>query len=249
MLRVLASMWRIRYFCTCAALLLPMITLTITSKGAGQNTSHKLISKIDHLVYATPNLNRGIDEIEKLIGVRATAGGQHPGRGTRNALVALGPTTYLEIIAPDPDQPPPQEPRPFGLDELKESRLVAWFIHTHDLERLRRGAIRKGVPLGEIKSGSRRRPDGVQLFWQFTDPWAPLGDGIVPLFIDWKDSPHPARTAAQGATLVSLRAEHPDVRGVRTMLRHLELDLPLKRGPNPVLIAIIDGPRGRVELR
>ena len=175
--------------------------------------------------------------------------GQHPGRGTRNALVALGPTTYLEIIAPDPDQPPPAGPRPFGLDELKESRLVAWFIHSSDLERLRREAVRKGVPLGEIKSGSRRRPDGVQLSWRFTDPWAPVGDGVVPFFIDWEDSPHPARTAAKGATLVSLRAEHPDERGVRTMLRHLELDLPLKQGPSPALIAIIDGPRGRVELR
>jgi len=71
----------------------------------------------------------------------------------------------------------------------------------------------------------------------------------VPFFIDWGDSPHPALTAAKGATLVSLRAQHPDVRGVNTMLQHLGIDLPLKRGPSPALIAIIDGPRGRVELR
>ena len=233
----------------CAVLPLAMLTVMATMNGAGQNTSAKLISRVDHLVYVTPDLDRGVEEIEKLIGVRATAGGQHPGRGTRNALVALGPTTYLEIIAPDPEQPPPKEPRPFGLDGLKESRLVAWFVNGHDLEQLRREAVRKGVPLGEIKSGSRRRPDGVQLSWQFTDPSTLVADGIVPLFIDWGDSPHPARTAAEGATLVSLRAEHPDVRGVREMLRHLGLALPVKRSPSPALIAIIDGPRGRVELR
>ena len=218
-------------------------------KNQVQNTSAKMNSRIDHIVYATPDLNRGVEEIEKLLGVRATAGGQHPGRGTRNALIALGPTSYLEIIAPDPEQPPPEEPRPFGLDGLKESRLVAWFVKGRDLEKLRDDAVSKGVPLGKVRSGSRRRPDGVQLSWQFTDPWAPVGDGIVPLFIDWGDSPHPALTAAKGATLVSLRAEHPDVPGVRKMLDHLGIDLPLERGQSPALIAIIEGPRGRVELR
>ena len=214
-----------------------------------EKTSAKLISSIDHLVYATPDLNRGVEEIEKLLGVRASAGGQHPGRGTRNALLALGPTTYLEIIAPDPEQPPPKEPRPFGIDRIKESRLVAWFVSGYDLERLRDEAVSKGVPLGEVKSGSRRRPDGVQLSWRFTDPSVLVGDGIFPLFIDWGESPHPAGTAAKGATLVSLRAEHPDVRGVTGMLRQLELDLPVERGQSPALIAVIEGPRGRVELR
>lgn len=214
----------------------------------GQVTND-VTSRVDHLVYATADLNRGVDEIEKLLGVRATAGGQHLGWGTRNALVALGPTAYLEIIAPDPEQPQPEAPRPFRLDALKESRLVAWFVIGRDLERLRSEAARKGVTLGQVKSGSRRRPDGVQLSWQFTDPWAPVADGIVPFFIDWGDSPHPAHTAAKGATLVSLRGEHPDVPRVSGTLRHLDLDLPVKQGASPALIAVIDGPRGRVELR
>ncbi len=234
----------------CILLLSMMLTLIFTTgNSAGQQTSAEFISRVDHLVYATPDLNRGIEEIEKLLGVRAIAGGQHPGRGTRNALVALGPTAYLEIIAPDPEQPPPKEPRPFGLDGLKESRLVAWFVNGRDLERLRAEAVRKGVPLGEVKSGSRRRPDGVELSWQFTDPSVRVADGIVPLFINWGESPHPARTATKGATLVSLRAEHPDVQEVRGMLRYLRLDLPVKQGLSPALIAVIESPRGRVELR
>jgi Glyoxalase-like domain len=230
-------------------LLVAVLTLITTINGAGQKASAKLVSRVDHLVYATPDLNRGVEEIEKLLGVRAIAGGHHPGRGTRNALVALGPTAYLEILAPDPEQPPPQEPRPFGLDGLKKSKLVGWFVKGRDLERLRSEAVRNGVPLGEVKSGTRRRPDNVQLLWQFTDPSVRVADGIVPVFIDWGDSPHPALTAPKGATLVSLRAEHPDVPGVREMLRRLGLDLPVKRSHSPALIAVIEGPRGRVELR
>ena len=229
-------------------LLLAVLTL-MTTNGVAQNASDKLISRVDHLVYATPDLNRGVEEIEKLLGVRATAGGQHPGRGTRNALLALGPTTYLEIIAPDPEQPPPKEPRPFGIDGLKESKLVAWFVTGQDLERIRSEAVRKGVPLGQVRSGTRRRPDGVQLQWKFTDPWVQVADGIVPLFINWGDSPHPARTAVKGATLISLRAEHPNEQSVRAMLQHLGVDLPVKRGDTPALIAVIESPRGRVELR
>lgn len=244
---MLAAVCGIKNFRAWAVLLLALLVVITTMNG--QNTSDKLISRVDHLVYATPDLDRGVDEIEKLIGVRATAGGRHPQWGTRNALLALGPTTYLEILGPDPEQPPPKEPRPLGLDQLKESRLVAWFVSSRDLEQVRREAVRNGVPLGEVKSGSRRRTDGVQLSWQFTDPLTPVADGIVPLFIDWGDSPHPAHSATKGATLVRLRAEHPNANEVREMLRHLGVDLPVERGPSPALIAIIEGPRGRVELR
>jgi len=84
------------------------------------------------------------------LGVRAIAGGQHLGLGTRNALVALGPESYLEIFAPDPDQPPPPRPRAFGVDTLKAARLVAWFVRGQNLEHLRTAAIAKGIPVDEI---------------------------------------------------------------------------------------------------
>jgi hypothetical protein len=55
---------------------------------------------IDHLVYAAPNLDSAIDDLEERFGVRATLGGQHPAFGTKNALMSLGTDVYLEIIAP-----------------------------------------------------------------------------------------------------------------------------------------------------
>jgi hypothetical protein len=208
-----------------------------------------LLTKIDHLVYATPDLDRGIAEIERALGVPATPGGQHLGRGTRNALVALGPARYLEIIAPDPNQPPPKDPRPFGIDELKDSRLVAWAVKGENLELLRKEAINKGVPLGEIRAGSRRRTDGVELSWQLTEHSGLDANAVVPFLIDWGASPHPALSAAQGASLISLRAEHPDPRRVQLWLKQLGVNLKVIRGSRPTLIATIDSPHGRVELR
>ena len=225
--------------------------LSLIAAGALAQAAAKsdLLARIDHLVYATPDLNTGIEAIEKLTGVRATPGGQHPGRGTRNALIALGPTSYLEIIGPDPEQPAPPNPRPFGIDGLKAPRLARWVVKGQNLEQLAAEASRKGIQLGEVTSGKRQRPDDVLLTWRYTDPRVDLADGLVPFFIDWGESPHPAATAAKGLTLIALRAEHPDAARVRKILTQLGLDLPVRTGPAPALIATIDSPRGRVELR
>ncbi|MBI4886785.1 MAG: VOC family protein [Acidobacteria bacterium] len=208
-----------------------------------------LLAAVDHLVYATPDLQVGIDRIEKMLGVRAAPGGQHPGRGTRNALIALGPRTYLEIIGPDPAQPTPAQPRPFGIDDLGEPRLMAWAAKGQDLEHLAGEAARGGVKLGEVIPGSRQRADGVMLSWRYTDPRTVVAGGIVPFFIDWGTTPHPSAAAPQGASLVGLRAEHPEAEQVQTMLRRLGLDVPVQSGPRAALVATISAPRGRVELR
>ena len=217
--------------------------------SAQQGARHPFPPTADHLVYATPDLQVGVDRIERLIGVRAAAGGQHPGRGTRNALVALGPATYLEIIGPDPEQPNPKEPRPFGIDGLREPRLVAWASKSSEPEKIAATAERHGITLGPVIAGSRRRADGVLLAWRYTDPRTVVADGIVPFFIDWGKTPHPAATAAMGASLIALHADHPEVARVQKMLDDLGVDLAVQGGRTPALVATINSPRGTVTLR
>jgi hypothetical protein len=191
-----------------------------------------LLSNVDHLVYATPDLELGIGEVEHLLGIRATHGGQHPGRGTRNALIAFGPAVYLEII-----------------DSLERSKLVTWAAKTDDIDRLHRVAAANRIPIGEVRSGSRRRSDGALLSWRLTEPTRDMKNGIIPFFIDWGASPHPSRTATQGAMLAELRAEHPDSERMRRSLEMLGLQMTVMPGIQASLIAIVDGARGRVELR
>ena len=214
-----------------------------------QTPSNTLLTRIDHLVFATPDLQLGITTIEQRLGVKATPGGQHPGLGTRNALVALGPTSYLEIIGPDPDQPKPAGPRRFGIDDLKAPRIVRWVVKSSELEAVAAQAAKASVALGAVTPGSRRRPDGVVLSWRYTDPNTVVANGLIPFFIDWGTSPHPALTAARGASLVQLRAEHPDAVMVQKMIDQLGLELKVSTAAAPAIIATIDSPRGRVELR
>ena len=206
-------------------------------------------ARVDHLVWATPDLEAGIRDIEKLTGVRASPGGKHPSWATHNALLSLGPGIYLELLAPDPSVPPPSRERPFGLDRLTAPHLVTWAAHEADLEGRLAALAGSGIDLGEILSGGRMRPDGVALAWRLTSPRAMLQDGVVPFLIDWGSSPHPSTTAAPGLTLVALEIEHPEPDKLRRHLERFGVDLPIRKSPQPALMATLDSPRGRVELR
>lgn len=204
---------------------------------------------VDHLVFTAPRLERGVSAIEASLGVRATPGGCHPEWGTRNALIGLGPRVYLEIIAPDPEAPAPSGPRIFGLDRLPSPRLATWAAHACDLETLVERAYRRGIDLGGARPGSRRRHDGTLLSWKLTLRDPPLLDGLVPFFIDWGDTAHPAVSAVAGGELVGLRAEHPDPGAVVAALGQLDIDLRVEPAPVAAMIATIRTPGGEVEIR
>jgi hypothetical protein len=214
-----------------------------------QQMRNEFLAKVDHLVYATPDLAAAIKQVERLFGVSAVSGGQHPGWGTRNALIGLGDNTYLEIIGPDPNQPKPGRPRRFGIDELKAPRLVTWAAKGTDLEAIVKNAKSRGLDLGQVQAGRRRRPDGVLLSWRLTVSPVLNEGGIVPFFIDWGETPQPAVGLPKGCLLGALRAEHPDANRVQAELSSLGVNLRVDSGSAPAIIATIRTPKGDVELR
>ena len=206
-----------------------------------------LLSILDHLVYVTRDIEASIQQMELLLGVRATIGGQHPHWGTRNALLSLGPKAYLEIMGPDPSQPIPRQPRPFGIDTMVKPRIVTWVARTNDFESIMREARRQRLDLGELQERSRTKPDGSTLKWTMTDPTKNRKDGIIPYFIDWGDRPHPAESSPKGCTLLGLEAFHPDAKGVNELLKAFGIDLRVKLG-SVMLKATIQSARGQIVL-
>lgn len=204
---------------------------------------------IDHLVYATRDLEHTIGALKEQLGVRAALGGSHPGRGTRNALIALGSSSYLEIIGPDAEQAAPTGKRWLGVDDVNSPTLVTWAAKSNDLNKVAERARLAGIPIGPIRAGRRTRTDGVELSWQLTDAQQLIADGVVPFFIDWGNSPHPAETAPGGLSLCDLRAEHPEADSVRAMCQTLGVEISITQGRAPALIATLESPKGMVVLR
>jgi len=215
----------------------------------GETDIARTQARVDHIILATPDVDDTGDRLTTTLGVRAVAGGKHPDWGTRNALIALGDQVYLEIVGPDLEAPALEAPRPFGLDALSAPRLVTWAVRGRALEALAGQARANGIELGDVQRRTRRRPDGVLLSWAMTDSAAPRAGGIIPFFIDWGATPHPATSSPRGGTLVGLRARHPDAAGVQAMLESLGLALDVEPGDAPELIATLKTRRGEIELR
>ncbi len=202
---------------------------------------------IDHLVYAAPDLPAAVAEVEERFGVRAQAGGKHTGAGTHNALLALGPQAYLEIIAPDPGQPTPPVPRPFGVDGLRRGGLVSWALSCDDIDAAVARARSLGYDPGEVADGQRAAPDGTVLRWRLTHNTMP--GSLIPFLISWGDTEHPARSAPPGLTLEAFHLEHPDPPSLAPLLTALGADVEIKPAATAAFVARLSGPNGSHELR
>jgi Glyoxalase-like domain len=202
---------------------------------------------IDHIIYAAPDLEAAAADIEERFGVRAAGGGRHMGQGTHNVLLALGPRTCLELIAPDPEQPEPSAPRPYGVDGVIRGHLVGWALAYDDIDGALARARAKGFDPGDVIEGHRVTTTGTRLQWRLTRN--ALTAGLIPFLISWGETPHPASSAPPGLLLESLHIEHPDPSSLMGPLNALGAQVEVRPASQAALVARIKGPRGRAELR
>ncbi|MEU1181050.1 VOC family protein [Streptomyces sp. NPDC005820] len=202
-------------------------------------------ARLDHIVLATPELAATVAEFTRRTGVAPAPGGVHLGHGTRNHLVGLGGGAYLEILGPDPEQPAPAGPRPFGVDGLDRARILTWAITPPDLDATVAAARARGYDPGDVREMSRRRPDGTLLRWRLTDGGRPHPSGLVPFLIDWGAAPHPSASGLPVTPLRELTATAPDPEELGPLLSVLGTDLRVTKGP-AAFSCTLDTPHGPV---
>lgn len=159
---------------------------------------------IDHVILAVDRLEAGVEEFARVTGVMPLRGGEHPGRGTQNALVSLGSGRYLEIMASLPSAPHPAA--------IPFTRLTpaGWALQCQDLaatlSRLQAADFDTVGPT----AGSRRRPDGSVVEWQ-TGLVNGNGLGLAPFLIEWAvGTLHPSASSPGGCRLTSFGLTDPD---------------------------------------
>lgn len=203
--------------------------------------------KLDHLLWAAPDLESGIAGFEQLTGVRPVIGGTHPGFGTRNALASLG-KTYIEVIAPDPAQS--LEGTMGGeFAMLDEPYLYSAAYSIDDLEGALAAAAASGLEAGRIVEMSRTRPDdGVTLNWAIMKLSETTLGTRFPFLIDWKGSPHPSGTTPGGLELLDFRAVSTNADDLTAAFSGMGMDIPVDRGAHSGFVARLSTPKGEITL-
>jgi Glyoxalase-like domain len=201
---------------------------------------------IDHVIVGIADLDQGIRLLTAMTGVAPERGGQHPGRGTQNALLSLGPRTYLELIAPVGGPPPEME----FLSSLQQLTPIGWAIGSKDLDGTKSRLEAAGFKVTPPRDGSRVRPDGQVLQWRT----AGLGDvpvpgDLTPFLIEWSaQTAHPASTSPGGCMLESMEIVGPRVEKLNQLVAELRLGAAVRSGTAPDLILTLRCPAGQVRL-
>ena len=199
---------------------------------------------IDHLLWGAPDLAAAVADLERRTGVLAAPGGRHPDLGTHNALARLGRHMFLEVLAPDPGL------KAGGLAthlaSLPGPRLVMWAVAAPTADVTSRAAAAEFQ--AAVVPGHRRRPDGTFARWTNVFVSGHGAGTMVPFFIEWHDAPHPADDAPAGLRLASFALETPRPAPLRAVLRALDVKATVRRAEAERLVAVVDSPRGRVEL-
>ena len=176
-----------------------------------ERASHERM--IDTSCTRRPICRSGVTGRKKRLCVRATPGGQHPGRGTRTRCSHSVQECTVEILVLL-EQPTPPQPRAIWHRCAQGATARRGPQRTRSRATIRTKRDAGGVTLGELIPGSRKRYRTVLL------------SGVTPiprtwwqrelfLLIDWgrRRTRPPRRLQVQ--SLIDLRAEHPDADHVR----------------------------------
>ena len=158
---------------------------------------------LDHVSYATSH-DTVIDVIQRIgsqLGASFIDGGIHPQFGTRNFILPLRDSRYIEVVCPLDH--PAADKTPFG--QLVSKKVDAgggwltWVVAVNDLSPIEEKLQRKAV------DGHRKKPDGDELFWRQIGVLDTLDQASNPFFIQWQSESHPSTERVSSVSLSSIQ--------------------------------------------
>lgn len=183
--------------------------------------------RIDHVIYATADLDGAAARVESELGLSAVPGGRHEGHGTHNRIVPLG-GGYLELIAViDPHE---AADSPMGsaiqarLTEQGDG-LFAWVIVLDGVEQF---ADRLGLPVITVaREGLSARVAGLA---------EALRNPVLPFFLERDEGVADPGEGADAGGITWL-----EVAGDRAALER-------RLGDTELPVRVVDGPVGVIAM-
>jgi hypothetical protein len=203
------------------------------------------MTRLDHILWASPDLDAGTKTLARLTGVEPLRGGSHPGLGTRNSLIGLDNGVYFEVIAPDPAQDLTGN-RGGRIAAQTRPGIMTFAISSDDLDELSTVALREGLTVDGPVHMHRSRPDGSRLDWTILYLSDARYGEAIPFVINWGTTPHPSASSPPGCRLRSFTVLHPDPEPLERIYKALGIPVRVKRGSYAGFVAELDTPRGEV---
>lgn len=202
--------------------------------------------QIDHLVWYCGDLEAGRGLVAHSLGIDPAYGGEHPGEGTANYLIALGPSTYLEILGRDPAQD--QSTIDPAVGGLRGLGLYHWAMSGVALEKLQARARTAKLRGGALVGGGRTKPDGQRLDWTCFGLRDHQHGALLPFFIDWHETRHPATTSPAGAQLADFEVFSPEAASLQATYDALGIPIKVSQRGKPGFSATLQSRHGKLEL-
>lgn len=205
--------------------------------------------QIDHIVYAVPDLEKSVDHLEKLLGVRPLPGGIHSTKGTKNALLNLGNQCYLEILAVDESNSDVKGPRWMGVDLITTPKITRWSLKSDRMIADQKVLQSYKKELGEIQGGQRKMSSGALIQWEMILPLAAPEVDILPFMTDWsQSSTHPTDKMPQQCTLMAIDFTHPEPEMIEEYFLKMDIESGIVFNQNQSIHITLQTPNGIVAI-
>ena len=139
--------------------------------------------RVDHIIFASgpQGIKADVACLAEQLGVDFKEGGFHPRFGTRNCIIPLANSRYLEVV--EVLDHPAAEKAPFGQAVRARSEMgggwLGWAVSVDDIAPFEERLERAAVP------GSRQFPDGRILEWRQLGVRGLMADPQLPFFLQW----------------------------------------------------------------
>ena len=197
--------------------------------------------QLDHIGLGVPDTKEGVKWVEEQTGAKVDLHDPEPGQFYWSGSLAIGESSFLEIIGPNPDY---KKFQPFTalMKTLSEPQLLFWYIAVEDFKAFQALAKRSKAKLERVEGVNIEGGEAAQAsYWRGL-----VGPGFLserPNVIQWIKRPNRESQGEPECKLTDFRLANPDAAGINKVFENLGIEAPVSKGGASIGITI-ETPKG-----